>query len=142
MISISQKNLKNISALLWITGGVILFIKGYLLLRKANLISPNIEIISLVMASAFIIGLLKNKLIMSKFNRKNIDRINNLSDPQIHHIFETRFFFYLGLMILTGILLSSLAAGNYNVLLFVGGIDLALSTALLKSSTIFFTYNK
>ena len=103
-----------------ILGGIILFYKGYLLLKEANIIHPDIEIISLVMATAFIIGLLKNKFIMSKFNRHNIKRINELKDPKIHQF------------------LSNLASGNYTMLLIIGGFDLALSTALLKSSTIFF----
>ena len=121
-----------------ILGGIILFYKGYLLLKEANIIHPDIEIISLVMATAFIIGLLKNKFIMSKFNRHNIKRINELKDPKIHQFFDSRFFFFLALMILAGISLSNLASGNYTMLLIIGGFDLALSTALLKSSTIFF----
>jgi len=98
---------------------------------------PDIEVISLVMATAFLLGLLKNKFIMTRFNSRNIDRIEGLKDPKIYEFFEVRFFFYLLVMIITGIVLSNFASGNYNLLLIVGGIDLALSTALLKSSTIF-----
>ena len=108
------------------------------MLEEANYIHKDIEMISLVMGSAFIIGLLKNKFIMSKFNEQNIKRINELTDPKIYQFFESRFFIFLVLMIAAGISLSNYASGDYTMLLVVGGLDLALSTALLKSSTIFF----
>jgi hypothetical protein len=142
LINASQKQLKIISAIFIIAGGIILFIKGYLMLKDAISIKPDIEIISLVMASAFIVGLLKNKFIMTKFNLHNIDRINNMENPKLYDFFELKFFFYLGLMIIAGIVLSGIAEGDYNLLLIVGGIDLALSTALLKSSILFFNEKK
>jgi hypothetical protein len=141
LIITTKKSLKNISALFLISGGLILFIKGYFLLKEANQLNYDVEAISLVMASAFVIGLLKNKYLMLKFNIKNIERIENLKNPKIHQFFELKFFLYLVLMIISGALLSTLASGNYNALLIVGGIDLSLSTALLKSSTFFFNTN-
>lgn len=112
------------------------------MLKEANVMKPNIEIISVVMATAFIVGLLKNKYIMTKFNLNNISRINSIENPKVYDFFELKFFFYLGLMIIAGIVMSGIARGNYNLLLIVGGIDLALSTALLKSSILFFNEKK
>ena len=92
----------------------------------------------MVLVVAFIIGQIKSKFIMEKFCDKNLVRIKNLKEPKIYQFFELRFFLFLVLMISTGLLLSGFASGNYNYLLFIGAIDLTLSTALLKSSTRFF----
>ena len=137
MINVSNNTLKVVSALVWIAGGIILFYKGYIMLKQANTILFNIELISAVMVTAFIIGLLKNKYLMTPFTAKNLERIQRLDQPKIIQIFEPIFFFYLTLMIITGISISKLAEGSYTALLIVGGIDLALSTALLKSSVLF-----
>lgn len=134
----SKKTLTLLSAIVWIFGGLVLFFKGYLLLKEANSISYNMENISMVLVVAFIIGQIKSKFIMEKFCDKNLARIKNLKEPKIYQFFELRFFLFLVLMISTGLLLSGFASGNYNYLLFIGAIDLTLSTALLKSSTRFF----
>ena len=138
MINTSIKNLKIISAFVWIIGGVILFFKGYQHLKEAQLISYNIEMISAILVLAFVIGMIKNKYIMSPFCRKNIERINSLTEPKIYQFFEFYFLLLLILMIVVGISLSAFARGNYFSLLAVGTIDLALSTSLLKSSVLFF----
>ena len=134
----SKKTLKIFAAIVWILGGLILFVKGYLLLKEANSISFNMENISMVLVVAFILGQIKSKFIMEKFCKKNLTRIGELREPKIYQFFEFHFFLFLALMISTGLLLSGFASGNYNYLLIIGALDLTLSTALLKSSTQFF----
>ena len=134
----SKITLKIFAAIVWILGGLILFVKGYLLLKEANSISFNMENISMVLVVAFILGQIKSKFIMEKFCKKNLTRIGELREPKIYQFFEFHFFLFLALMISTGLLLSGFAAGNYNYLLMIGALDLTLSTALLKSSTQFF----
>ncbi len=134
----SKKTLKLLAAIAWIFGGLVLFFKGYILIKEANSISYNMEMISMVLVVAFIIGQIKSKFIMEKFCKNNLIRIAGLREPKIYQFFELRFFLFLLIMIFTGLFLSSFASGNYNYLLFVGTIDLTLSTALLKSSTRFF----
>ena len=141
MINTSHNTLKNLAALVWVLGGIVLFSKGYSLLKQANGISENILIIIAVLIVAFIVGLFKNKFIMSKFCKKNLSRIYNLVNPKFHQFFELKFFFFLTLMILTGAFLSRISIGNYFALLAVGAFDLALSTALLTSSVHFFKKN-
>jgi hypothetical protein len=118
-------------------GGVILFVKGYSLLKEANKQSENISLMILLLILTLFTGLLKNKYIMSKFCRKNLKRINTLKSPKIYQFFTPGFLFALALMILTGMTLSKLAFGNYNFMLAIGGLDLSLSVALLSSSIIF-----
>jgi len=134
----SRKTLINISAVVWVVSAIILLIKGMLLLKAAHIISESITIISVVVISALLIGLLKSKLVMIKFCRKNISRINNIAKPKMYQFFEIKFLIFLALMILTGITLSRFAAGDYSFLLAIGGLDFALSTALFSSSMVFF----
>lgn len=138
MINASHKILKNLAALVWILGGMILFINGYSLLKQANNLSENFIVIVAMLILAFVVGMIKNKFIMSKFCIKNLLRIEALDKPKIYQFYELKFFFFLTLMILTGAFLSRIAADNYYGLLGVGALDLALSTALLKSSVLFF----
>jgi hypothetical protein len=137
MIKTSKNTLLFISLLFWIIGGIILLFKGIILLLNAHLISPSLSTLSIVLMVAFIIGLLKSRLFMLGFLRKNVNRINRIDEPKIHQFFSPGFIFALFLMIITGLLLSRLALGSYNLLLFVGGLDFSLSIALFTSSIIF-----
>jgi hypothetical protein len=119
-------------------GGIVLFIKGYSLLKEANKLTENFAIIIIVLILAFIVGLIKNKYIMSIFCIKNLRRISKINSPKVYQFFSSGFFFALAIMILAGITLSRLASGNYGFMLAVGGLDLALATALITSSAIFF----
>ena len=138
MFLISRKTLKILAALVWVFGGTLLMIKGYTLLKSASLIYFDMVIISMVLISSFIIGQIKSKYIFEKFCIKNLKRIKRIKEPKIYQIFELKFFLFLILMVFTGVMLSKLAEDNYVFLLGVGMLDLALSTALLNSSTIFF----
>jgi hypothetical protein len=141
VLNTSRKTLINISAVIWIFGGLVLLLKGILLINAAQFIYPSIIVISAVIIAALLIGLIKGKLLMGKFCKKNIKRINNIVEPKIHQFFEPRFILHLSLMILTGFTLSKLAEGNYSFLLAVGCLDFALSTALLTSTSVFFQYS-
>lgn len=138
MINASPKTLILLSAIIWIGGGFQLLYKGVSLIKKALVIDPNTTMIYVIVIVGVLIGLVKNKFIMSKFCVKNIKRINNLANPQIHQFYEPMFFFFLTLMILTGFTLSRLAEGNYSFLLAVATLDFALTTALLTSAIIYF----
>lgn len=138
MFITTKKTLKILAALVWLIGGAVLMIKGYLLLRNANLIHFNMENISIVLVISFILGQIKSKYIFEKFCINNLNRINLIKEPKIYQFFELRFFFLLALMILAGLTLSILAKENYIFLLSLACVDIALSTALLKSSLTFF----
>lgn len=138
MINASPKTLILLSAIVWIGGGLQLLYKGISLVEKALVIDPSSITIYAVVIVGVIIGLIKKKIIMSKFCVKNIKRIKNLENPKIHQFYEAKFFFFLTLMIMTGFSLSRLAEGNYSFLLAVATLDFALTTALLTSASIYF----
>lgn len=108
------------------------------MVQEALAIDPNMTIIYAIVVVGIIVGLIKNKFIMSKFCVKNIKRINNLESPQIHQFYELKFLFFLSLIILTGFTLSRLAEGNYIFLFAISTLDIALSAAILTSSRIYF----
>jgi hypothetical protein len=137
VINTSRKTLINISAIVWILGGIVLLLKGISLIKAAQIIYPSIIVISIIIIVALLVGLIKGKFLMGKFCKNNIKRINNIVEPKIHQFFEPKFILFLILMILTGITLSNLAVGNYGFLLAVGCLDFALSTALLSSTSVF-----
>ncbi len=138
MINTSKKTLILLSAIIWIGGGLQLLVKGISLIDKALIIDPSLTMIFVIVVFGIIIGLIKNKFIMSKFCVKNIKRINNIDKPKFYQFFEPRFFYFLTAMIFLGFTLSKLAEGSYSFLLAVACLDFALSTALLTSSLIFF----
>ena len=138
MINTTNKNLKYIASVVWILGGVVLFVKSYSILILAQKLNPNYLYIIMSLIVAFVIGMLKNRFIMSKFCKRNINRIMNLKNPKVYQVYETQFVFFLVLMILVGAILSRVVIGNFIASLAVGTFDLSLSTALLTSSTQFF----
>jgi cation transport ATPase len=138
VINTSNQKLKYIAAAVWIVGGIVLFLKSYSLLLKALEIDMNYTFIVVAIFAAFFFGLVKNKYLMSPFCVKNLKRIESIQKPKLHQFFEAKFSFFLTLMVITGAFLSRVAEGNYSMLLVVGTFDLALSTALLTSSVIFF----
>lgn len=141
MTNTSNIKLKYIASVVWIFGGVVLFIKSYSMLSVAQKLNSNYLYIIAALILAFTIGMLKNKFIMSKFCRRNIDRIMNLKNPKVYQFYEAKFVFFLILMILFGAFLSRVTIGNFMASLAVGTFDLSLSTALLTSSTQFFRKN-
>ena len=102
MINTTNNKLKYIASFVWILGGVVLFVKSYSMLNLAQKLNPNYLYIILSLIIAFVIGMLKNRFIMSKFCKKNIDRIMNLKKPKVYQVYETYFVFMLILMILVG----------------------------------------
>lgn len=142
MIKTSQNTLKNISAVVWLIGGFVLLLKAISILTDAHSIIPKLTVIIVVVILALIAGLLKSRFIMTKFCKNNLIRIYNIKNPKIHQFFENKFFFWLMIMIITGITISRLALGNYNCMLAVGGLDFSLSVALLTSSVVFLKRNK
>ena len=63
-----------------------------------------------------LLGGLKARFLFNRSCRKNLARIAKLAEPKFWQFFKPSFFFFLALMILTGVLSSRLAQGNYLLL--------------------------
>jgi hypothetical protein len=126
----SHKTLKFIALITWITGAVILFLKGYDLFRAAAALRPGAVLNYLPFAVAAVVGSLKARYLFVPACRKNLARIDSLSDPKLWQFFRVGFFVFLFSMILLGAWLSRAAADNYGFLLAVSSLDLTLAVGL------------
>lgn len=131
----SRRVLKTLSAAVWLVGGVVLLLKGNSLILGANGTNAGPVWAWLAYPLGLILGWLKGTTVFSRRCRKNLSRIENLQRPKVWQFFSPGFFLALGVMIATGATLSSMAEGSYPFMIGVGGLDLALATALFVSST-------
>ena len=129
----SRKILKLLALLTWITGGVILFLKGYDLFAQAAGLRPGAQLNSLPFIIALPVGGVKARYLFLPACRRNLARIDGLNAPKVWQFFRVGFFVFLFTMIMLGAWLSRWAAGNYGMLLAVASVDLTLSVALLGS---------
>jgi len=137
MFGTSARVLKILAAITWYIGGIILFAKGLSLLEQALMINQEIRWIWYAFLAGLLIGSIKAKFIFIKSCKKNLARIGSLDQPKIWQFFRTGFFFFLALMILTGVFLSKAAQGNYIFLISAAVLDFSIGTALLGSSFVF-----
>lgn len=137
MLTASHRTLNIFAALTWYIGGMVLLIKGASLLMEAELLKPDKHWPWTAAMVALSIGGIKAKFLFSHSCRKNLARIAALDQPQIWQFFRPVFFLLLFLMILTGAVLSSLAHGNYPMLLSIAALDLTIAIALFGSSYVF-----
>ena len=137
LLTVSHHTLKILAALVWYIGGVVLSIKGGSLLMEAAAIKPDKHWPWTAAAIAVLIGGIKAKYLFNNSCRKNLARIAALDPPRIWQFFRPVFLVSLVLMILAGATLSRISHGNYPLLLCIATLDLAIATALLGSSYVF-----
>lgn len=133
-MNVSHKTLKLLAALVWYTGPVILFSKGAALADGAQELNPEGFGKTFGWLVGIVVGIIKTRYIFLRANRKNLARIDALNTPKIWEFYRIQFFFFLGLMILTGNLLSTYSQGYHGVMVFVAALDISIGTALLLSS--------
>ncbi len=136
-MTVTTNQLKLLAALLWYSGGIILFFKGRSLLMEADRLAPDSHWFWLAIAIAILIGLLKITFIFRRVCRKNLMRIYALSQPKIWQFYRTGFFIFLICMLVLGSSLSHAAQGNFPFLIGMAIVDFSLSVALLGSSYVF-----
>jgi hypothetical protein len=129
----SPGTLKLLALLTWVIGGVVLFLKGYALIAEAGGLRPDQALNYLPVFIAAAVGSLKARHLFFPSCRRNLVRIDSLSEPKWWQFFRPAFFVFLLCMILLGAWMSRQASGNYSMLLAVSSVDLTLSVALLGS---------
>ena len=129
-IKLSSQQLKGLAFVLWLVGGIVLFWRGGMFLAQTgNQFSWAIE--ALVIVAAVIIGAAKGKFVLSKTSQKNIERLDNLTEPQRPiKVYSLRSWIMIGLMGLISILLTVFQTPD----LLRGGVNLAIGMALVISS--------
>lgn len=140
-ISTNQRQ-RQLAALTWYVGSVILIYKGGSLLLEAFSLMPDKSWHFYAVALGVTVGIVKSFYIFNKSCRRNLQRINKLKNPYVWQFFRPRFFVFLFLMVITGATLSRLAHGNYPFLIGVATIDVSIGVALLISSRVFWSENR
>lgn len=134
---ITRKNLVILAAIVWYLGAVMLFRGGVELLSKARELRPDSTWHWLFIGLGILLGIIQARTLFARSCRRNIQRIRQLDDPRVWQFFRPSFFLALAAMIGAGILLDIFSQGIYFFMLFVAGLDFALTISLLGSSLIF-----
>lgn len=136
-MKVSQRSLIIVAAIIWYTGGIVLLLKGSMLIKQAHTLDA--DSIWAVVAALFGmgIGFVKGRVLFSKSCKKNIERIKTIADPIVWQCFRPGMLVFLAIMISAGAWMSRAATGNYTFLCLVGALDLSISFALLTSSLVF-----
>jgi len=142
MFNTTHQILKVLAALIWLSGIVVLYIKGANIFFEAQAEKPNSLITPFFVLFALVFGFIKARYLFKPVCIKNLKRINALKHPKLWEFYRFRFFIFLLSMVLLGSFLSHQAHGNYPLLITVLIIDISVGTALLGSSSCFWKKNK
>ncbi len=134
---VSHATLRRMALAVWLTGGIVLLVKGAALLVESAAMRPDLLWPWPAAAAGVILGLVKARFVFNNSVRKTLRRINTLDPPKLWQVFHPGFLVALALMILAGATLSRLAHGHYGLSITVAILDLAIATALLSSSRVF-----
>ena len=137
MLSISHRYLKLLAAAVWISGGFVLTVKSIGFFLSTHRLQPDLLAIGLAAAIGLAIGIAKVIYIFRHSCRRNLQRIEGLTNPQIWQVFRPGFLVFMALMIVLGSLLSNYAVGKYGWSILMAVIDMSLAIALLGSSHVF-----
>lgn len=137
IVNTSKKTLLILAAVVWYIGAAMLFRSGLELLSQARQLRPDSAWHWLFIGLGAALGILQAGTIFTRSCQKNIKRIHELEDPRIWQFFRPGFFLALAGMITAGVLLDHFSQGSYFFMLFVAGLDFALTISLLGSSVVF-----
>jgi hypothetical protein len=133
-----KRTLKLLAMIVWYIGFIALSLKSYALFAEAYSIDNTVYKLIALLILGLLLSLLKTKYIFTKACRKNLARIEALDDPKIWQFYRVGFFLFLAGVISLGAWLSRMAVGDYNFLVSVGVVDMALALALFFSGFVFF----
>ncbi|MEA1978585.1 MAG: hypothetical protein U9N80_11880 [Chloroflexota bacterium] len=139
MLTVSARTLNILAALVWYIGGIRLLQKGIDLLIEANAMESELAWPWVAGFVGLALGGLKARYLFTNSIKKNLIRIEGLSQPKIWQFFSPGFFAALTIMILAGVTLSRMAHNNYPLLIVVAILDIGIAIALLGSSYVYWT---
>ena len=132
-IKLGKTGLIRLAQWLWLLGGVSLLLAGVGRLNASmGEISQPVLIGSLV--AAVIIGAAKGRFVLGKTAKRNLDRLNEITEPQkMVHVYNTRSWIMIGLMLVISASLTWFAAP----MLWRGVVNVAVGLALMVSSRVY-----
>lgn len=137
MFNASTQTLKLLAALVWFSGAVVLYIKGFGMFFEAEQLNPGHLWSWLALSSGLLLGGVKARYLFSNLCMKNLRRIESLAEPRLWNFYRVRFYVFLLVMSLSGLYISHKAHGDYPLLIIMIIVDLSLATALLASGSCF-----
>ena len=135
----TKKTLLYLAAIVWYTGGFMLFLSGLELILQARELKAGGIWPWIFITLGIGLGVFQALYVFNVSCRKNLQRINKLENPRLWQFFRPGFFLALAVMITSGVLLDHFSQGHYFFMLIVAGVDFALTISLLGSSYIFWT---
>jgi hypothetical protein len=137
MLNTTSNTLIKLAALVWYIGVVVLITKSGFLFLDALKNGADQLFILMAVLSGIVIGKIKAKYLFYNIGKKNIDRINLLTNPKFWQFYRKRFFVFLFLMIALGKYLSGVAYGENMALTALAVLELSVGFALFLSSHCF-----
>jgi len=137
MVITTSNTLIKLAALVWYTGVVVLIAKSGALFLEAMRGGADQLFILMAILCGIIIGKIKAKYLFYDIGKKNIDRINLLTNPKLWQFYRKRFFVFLFLMLALGKYLSGVAHGENMALIALAVLELSIAFALVLSSHCF-----
>ena len=137
MFYTSTQTLKLLAALVWFSGAVVLFFKGFGMFFEAEQLNPGQLWTWLALTAGLMLGSIKARYLFSRVCVRNLRRIEALAQPRLWNCYRVRFYVFLSVMTMSGLYVSQKAHGDYSILIIMTIVDLSLATALLVSGTCF-----
>ncbi len=137
MLTTTSNTLIKLAALVWYTGVVVLIAKSSALFLEALKGGADQLFILMAILCGIVIGKIKAKYLFYNIGKKNIDRINLLTNPKLWQFYRKRFFVFLFLMLALGKYLSGVAHGENMALIALAVLELSIAFALFLSSHCF-----
>src|SRR5436305_11175980 len=80
-ICLSSSQMKGLAFFIWLVGGIVLCIRGINFITTAPE-HPSAMILGMIAAAALVIGFGKGKFVLSKTSRRNLERIDQFTEPK------------------------------------------------------------
>ncbi len=137
-MQITKTALINLAAVIWFCGGIVLTIKGCVMLRAAFALDPIMPWVAAAFAGGIIVGLIKAKFIFTHALKKNLKRIQGLSLPIYPwQCYRIGFFIFLAVVITLSKFMTEWSTGHFVYILLIAALDLSIATGLLSTGFIF-----
>ena len=136
-MNISVQMLKALAAFAWISGAIMLFLKGSSMLIDALALQPDNTWPYGALFAGLVIGGIKARFIFIGSCRRNLKRINALPNPKVWQFYRPGFYIFLATRSIMGAILSRMASESYPLLMTMITVDFSLAIALTVSSYVF-----
>ena len=137
-MQITKTALINLAAIIWFCGGMVLIIKGFVMLKAAFSLDPLIPWVAVAFIGGIAVGLIKAKFIFTHALKRNLKRIHGLSLPVYPwQCYRIGFFIFLAVVITLSKFMTEWSAGHFVYILLIAALDLSIATGLLSTGFLF-----